>query len=147
MTIKLHTIKPARGARKKSKRVGRGNATQKGTTAGRGTKGQRARSGGRSRGAIRAFKQSLQKVPKLRGFKSMYPRAATVTLAALQRVSATEPVITPAVLAKRKIIKKAENGVKIVATGEIKNKIMVQGCLASRRATAAIEKAGGKLEF
>lgn len=147
MAIKLHTIKPARGSKKKSKRLGRGNASQKGTTGGRGTKGQRARSGGRSRGAIRAFKRSLQKVPKLRGFKSMYPKAETVTLHTLQKIAATGETITPAILAKRKVIKKATNGVKIVATGELKKSIMIKGCLASREAMVAIEKAGGKLEF
>ena len=83
MTSGLHTIKPAKGSHKRSKRLGRGNGSQKGTTAGRGMKGQRARSGGKRRGAIRAFKDALQKVPKLRGFKRQSPAVAIVNLSVL----------------------------------------------------------------
>ncbi|MCG2701107.1 50S ribosomal protein L15, partial [Candidatus Parcubacteria bacterium] len=46
MSLSLHTIKPAKGATKKRKRIGRGNASGTGTYSGRGLKGQKSRSGG-----------------------------------------------------------------------------------------------------
>jgi large subunit ribosomal protein L15 len=147
MVSGLHTIKSAKGARRKSKRVGRGNASQKGTTAGRGTKGQRARSGGKSGTARRGFKQSLQKVPKLRGFKSMRPKKEVVTLSTLNRISVDGDVVTPTYLKKKGVVDKPQFGVKVVATGEIKKKITLKGCLASKKAAELLEKAGGKLEF
>ena len=147
MTSGLHTIKPAKGSHKRSKRLGRGNGSQKGTTAGRGMKGQRARSGGKRRGAIRAFKDALQKVPKLRGFKSLVPKKEVVTLATLERISKDGDVIDPAFLDRKGVISKPVNGVKILATGQLTKKITVKDCFASKQATEAIEKAGGKLTF
>jgi large subunit ribosomal protein L15 len=147
MVSNLHTIKSPKGSRKKSKRVGRGNSSQKGTTAGRGMKGQRARSGGKSRGAIRAFKSSLQKVPKLRGFKSITPAKEVVTLSTLDRVATEGATVNPAFLKNKGVIRDTKNGVKILATGEISKKVNVVGCLASKKAVEAIEKAGGTLVF
>lgn len=108
MAINLNTIKPAKGSRQKSKRVGRGNATQKGTTAGRGMKGQRARSGGKKGLALRGFKQSLQKVPKIRGFNSIKAKRQTVTLSVLDRVCKDGDVVTPKFLKKLGVIAKPQ---------------------------------------
>src|SRR5260221_5276588 len=80
MSISLHTIAPSKGARTKSFRVGRGNASGRGTTAGRGTKGQRARTGGRNRLKLKGLKQMLLAFPKLRGTKSFREKPATVPL-------------------------------------------------------------------
>ncbi|HYE60103.1 MAG TPA: 50S ribosomal protein L15 [Candidatus Kapabacteria bacterium] len=147
MAITPHTIRAARGAKRTSKRVGRGNASQKGTTAARGTKGQRARSGGRNKTKIRGFKKALQKVPKLRGFKSMYARPQAVSLSLLQRVVEDGATVTPAYLAERNVIVDPMQAVKIVGTGEFTKKVTVIGCFASNSVLKAIEKAGGSVTF
>lgn len=147
MSLSPSTIKPAKGSNRKSKRVGRGNASGKGTTAARGTKGQKARSGGKSRRQIRAFKASLQKVPKLRGFKTLQKIKETVTLAMLEKVAENGKKITPIFLHKAGVVVNPSNGVKIVASGELKKKVEISNCLASKKAVEMIEKAGGSIKF
>ena len=147
MALTPSTIKAAHGAKRTSKRVGRGNASQKGTYSGRGLKGQRSRSGGKSGTQLRGFKQSLQKVPKIRGFKSMHPKKQVVTLATLERVCKNGDTVTPWSLEQIGVVDKPKHGVKIVATGELKKKLTVEECLASKAAVEAIEKAGGTITF
>lgn len=145
MSLSPNTIKAAKGSRRTSKRVGRGNSSQKGTYSSRGMKGQRARSGGKSKTALRGVRASLRKVPKLRGFKSMAVRKEVVTLATLERVCNAGDVVTPWSLNKIGVVDKPQNGVKIVATGELKKKLTIKDCIASKGALEAIEKAGGSL--
>lgn len=145
MGLSPNTIKAATGSRRTSKRVGRGNSSQKGTYSSRGMKGQRSRSGGKSGTALRGVRASLRKVPKLRGFNSMAKRKETVTLATLERVTKDGDTVTPWSLNKIGVVDKPENGVKIVARGELKKKLTIKNCLASKGALEAIEKAGGSL--
>jgi len=147
MAIELHTIEKYRGATKKSKRVGRGNSSQKGTYSSRGMKGQRSRSGGKSGLKTRGFKQSLQKIPKNRGFKSPHIKKETIILSTLDKNFIDKDIVTPAILKKKSLISSPKNGVKIVATGEITKKITVKNCLASKKAVELIEKAGGTVLF
>lgn len=148
MTLAPHTIAPPHGAKKAVRRLGRGHGTGRGKSAGRGTKGQRARTGGKSRTAVRAFKRELQKIPKSRGFKSFYEKPIVVTLATLERVSAAGDVVNLAYLVKKGLVRPTRSrGVKVLATGMLTKKITLQGCLASKSAVSAIEKAGGKVVF
>lgn len=147
MTITPQTIQSAPGSRHDYKRLGRGNASGKGTMSGRGGKGQTARSGGGSGSARRAFKMMLLKVPKHGGFQSIHPRKETVTLATIERVATVGDVITPAYLKKRGVIDQPGHGVKIVGGGAFTKKLKIQGCFASKTAIVAIEKAGGTITF
>lgn len=147
MILTPATIKSAPGSRRKSKRLGRGNASQKGTYAGRGLKGQRGRSSGKRATHRRGFKASLQKIPKLRGFKGLRKKKETITLAQLEKYGESGKILTPAYLKKQGAVNHPERGVKIVATGELKKKLEIRGCLASKKALEAIEKAGGKITF
>jgi len=147
MVLTPATIAPAKGATKTIKRVGRGNGSGRGTYSGRGGKGQTARSGGGSRTQFRGFKAYLQKVPKLRGFKSIYPKLETVTLKDLNRVIADGVEVTPSFLKKKGLVTQPSNGIKIVGTAEVKVKITVKNCLLSKGAIVIIEKAGGKVIF
>lgn len=147
MTLAPHTIKSSTGARKSSKRVGRGNSSGKGTTAGRGMKGQRARSGGKSGIARRAFRYQLQKMKKVRGFTTMHAPKQVVTLRTLSRIATENDIVTPYFLEEKGVIAQAGLGVKIVATGEVDKKLKIEGCLASKAAAEAIEKAGGSITF
>lgn len=147
MTLLPNTIKPAKGSHHTVKRVGRGNASGKGTYSARGGKGQTARSGSH-RTAIRAFKASLQKVPKLRGFNSLVSKKETVSLAALAEKVKEGEVITPRYLKILGLVGKPGNGVKLVAgKKDFDKKVTFQGCLASKKAVEMIEKAGGKIIF
>jgi large subunit ribosomal protein L15 len=142
-----NTIKPAKGSKHTVKRVGRGNSSGKGTYSARGGKGQTARSGTR-RTAIRAFKASLQKVPKLRGFSSLINKKETVSLKVLAEKIKDGEVINPRYLKTLGLIGKPANGVKLVAgKEEFNKKVTFQGCLASKKAIEMIEKAGGKIMF
>lgn len=147
MSLSAHTIKPSKQSRRTKKRVGRGNASGKGTFAARGLKGQRARSGGKGGTKLKGFKQSLLKIPKLRGFNSLQPKKEVVSLAILEKNTQEGDVVTPYYLKKKKLVAKPQNGVKIVATGELKKKITIKGCLASKKAVELIEKAGSKIIF
>lgn len=143
--IQANTVQSTKDAKRKKKRVGRGNASQKGTTAGRGMKGQRARSGGKSKTAIRGFRAALQKVPKLRGFNSIKAKKETVTLETLSRICADGEVVTPFTLEEKGVIASADNGVKVVATGAIDKKVNLSGCHVSKGAADAITKVGGSV--
>ncbi|MFH1286496.1 MAG: 50S ribosomal protein L15 [Candidatus Magasanikbacteria bacterium] len=145
MTLEAHTIKNTTNSKQTSKRVGRGNGSGKGTYAARGLKGQRSRSGGKSGTKRRGLKANIQKVPKVRGFKSIHAKAQTVTLSTLERIVEKGGIINLDVLLAKGVIKNIKDSVKIVATGEIKKPLEIHGCLATKTAIAAIEKAGGKL--
>lgn len=146
MVLHPGTIQPARGAKRISKRVGRGNASGRGTYSGRGGKGQTARSGGKSRTIIRGFRSALLKVPKLRGFKSLYPRAEVVNLDVLEKIAKDGEIITPAFLKAKGAVKDISTGVKVLGKGVLDKKINIQGCMASKKAAELIKKAGGTIQ-
>ncbi|MFA7314940.1 MAG: 50S ribosomal protein L15 [Candidatus Magasanikbacteria bacterium] len=146
MTLSPSTLSSKR-VKKNVKRLGRGNASGKGSYSTRGIKGQRARSGG-TRGIMRrAFKAQLQKVPKLRGFKSQAFKPETVTLAQLQKFAVEGTEVTPFFLKKLRVIRSTKKGAKIVAGGELTKKITIKNCLATKKAVEMIEKVGGKFIF
>ncbi len=148
MELNPTTIKSAKGARKRpGKRGGRGNASGKGTTAGRGGKGQTARSGGAHRTQMRGMRHLLLKIPKVRGFHSMYAVKETVTLRDLDRVALENKEITPAYLKEMGVVGNPKKGVKIVASGNVTKKLIISGCLVSKKAIELIEKAGGTIKF
>jgi len=91
------------------------------------------------------MRASLLKIPKIRGFHSIKPKAETVNLRDLDRVGLENKEITPAYLNEMGVIGKPQNGVKIVASGEVTKKLTIVGCKASKKATELIEKAGGKI--
>lgn len=147
MVIAPHTIKRSSGATKSKKRVGRGNGSGKGTYSARGMKGQRARSGGKSGTQRLGFKPSLLKVPKLRGFKSMYPASQTVTVGTLERAFDAGASVSPQILQQKGIVASASRSVKIVMSGKLTKALIVSGCLATGNSVVAIEKAGGTISF
>lgn len=146
MALTPSTIRPARGSQKTTKRVGRGAGSGKGTTAARGQKGQKARSGGTRGIARRALRAMVLKVPKLRGFRSMYGRPETITLATLNGKFSDGDVVTPEIL-KQKKLTRGGSEVKVLATGELTKKITLKGCLATKRVVEMVEKVGGKVVF
>ncbi len=142
--IQLHTLSDNSRSRK-GKRVGRGDASGKGKSAGRGTKGQRSRAGGRRGMLRRSFKDTVQKMKKLRGFKSHTAPLETVTLSTLERVAMPGATITPTFLRKRGVVNQPKNGVKIVASGTLTKKLVIRGCLVTKNAVEIIQSKGGSI--
>lgn len=142
MTITLSNLKPAKGATKKRKDIGRGG--KRGTYSGRGMKGQKARSGGRHGLKALGMRQTLRRVPKLRGFKSLKAKMAVVNVSDLDRVFKDGDLVTPGMLIKAGLISSAKGGVKILGQGELSKKLNVSAQAFSTTAKTAIEKAGGQ---
>ena len=143
--MKPHDLKPAEGARKRAKRVGRGQASGRGKTAGRGTKGTRAR------GTVHAFFEGGQmplarRVPKLKGFK---PPARTVYGAVnVSDLSAPGgPEVGPDELRAAGLLRKRHKLVKVLGFGEIDKAITVRAQAFSKTARTKIEEAGGTAEL
>lgn len=143
--LTLQSLHPAKGARKHSPRVGRGNASGHGTYSGRGGKGQRARSGSRAGLKRLGFKQTLQRIPKTGGFRSIRVKPAVVTLEQLQKSFDEGAVVSPEKIFKKGLVEGIRAGVKIVATGTLKKKLTVRECKVTAGAKAAIEAAGGSV--
>ena len=145
MVLAIHTIKPAAGSTHRKKRLGRGNASGHGTYSTKGQKGQRARSGGRKGLKLKGFKKLLLSIPKLRGFKSPYPKPAILNLKDLNKIS--DERITPKILLEKGLVSDIKNGVKILGEGEINRRVIVEGCELSKSAKEKIEKAGGSIKL
>lgn len=144
MTLSLHTIKPAKGSKRKKVRIGRGG--KRGTYSGKGQKGQRARSGGRHNLKRLGMRQLMEQTPKLRGFKSIYKKPEIVNLRALVRKFKDGENVTPEVLLEKRMVAKIINGVKILGKGEIKIKLNISNCAVSASVKEAVEKAGGTIK-
>jgi len=139
--MQLQDLKP-KHINKSRKRVGRGG--KRGTTSGKGTKGQKSRSGRRIRPEARDF---IKKIPKLRGykFKSRFFYAVT-NIGDLDKRFNDGDKVSPAILLKYKMASKVDGKlpkIKILGDGELKKKLVIEGCKVSSTAKAKIEKAGG----
>lgn len=143
--MNLNNIKPAEGATKDRKRVGRGIGSGSGKTCGRGHKGQKSRSGGFHKvgfegGQLPIFKR----LPKF-GFNSKIADSrAELCLYHLNAIDAKD--IDLAYLIDNGYVKRGVTKVKIINTGELDKEINLKGLHVTKGAQAAIEKAGGKVE-
>jgi len=146
MPLSLHTIRPAKGAIKKKKRIGRGNASGHGSYSTRGLKGQRSRTGGRNKLKRLGFKKILAQTPKLRGFKSAKPKNQVVNLNEINRHFSAGAKINAVSLLKAGLVNIATAPIKILGQGELRLKnLEFQGVKLSDSAKAQIEKLGGKI--
>jgi large subunit ribosomal protein L15 len=149
--MQLNELK--RDTKNKSKiRVGRGG--KRGKTSGRGHKGQKAHGG---HGIRPEMRDVIKKLPKLRGHGKNRARTVNdgvvksiaVNLAILESTFKTGDIVSPKVLADRKIVRNNKGKpkpVKILGNGEITKKLSISGCAVSKSAMEKIEKAGGKIE-
>jgi large subunit ribosomal protein L15 len=143
--MRLNTLKPAPGAHRLAKRVGRGASAGQGKTCGRGTKGQRARKGGYHKVGFEGGQMPLQRrMPKV-GFRSRLKRSrAEVRLGELAKVEGE--LVDLEALLQAGVIAPGTERAKVVLSGEIKRAVTLKGVTATRGARAAIEAAGGKVE-
>ncbi|MDY0075022.1 MAG: 50S ribosomal protein L15 [Acholeplasmataceae bacterium] len=142
----LNELKPVEGARKNRKRVGRGPGSGTGKTSGKGSKGQLARSGGGPRPGFEGGQiPFFQRLPK-RGFNNVNRKEyAVVNLYDLNQFNDGE-IITPEVLVARNVLKKLNDGVKVLGSGTLEKKLTVKAHVFSKAAEAAIVAAGGTVE-
>ena len=133
-------------------RVGRGIGSGKGKTSGRGVKGQKSRSGV----AIKSFEGGrmplYRRLPK-RGFNPV--QKINIAILNLEKIQSfidkktidTKSVLNSSLLKKLKLINKNSNKLKILGTGEIKDKINIEADLASKSALEKLEKIGGSIQL
>ncbi len=150
--MRLNQLSDNPGARKARMRVGRGIGSGKGKTSGRGVKGQKARTGVAVKGFEGGQMPLHRRLPK-RGFKNVLRlRFVAVNLGRLQaaidagKLDAKNTIDTAALLASG-VIRRGRDGVRLLATGEIKSAITISVAGASASAVAAVEKAGGKVNL
>ena len=126
-------------------RVGRGMGSGKGKTSGRGHKGQKARSGGGVRRGFEGGQTPLyRRLPK-RGFTNIHAKNYTeVTLTMLNKSTSTD--VTAETLLEDGIISKINDGIVILATGNLEKKLTVKAKRFTKAAKEKIEALGGKAE-
>ncbi|MDE0942047.1 MAG: 50S ribosomal protein L15 [Alphaproteobacteria bacterium] len=148
--MKLNELRDNAGARHKSKRLGRGIGSGKGKTAGRGHKGQKSRSGVAIKGFEGGQMPLYRRLPK-RGFNNIFAKNyQVINLGRLQtaidagKLDAAKP-IGEAELLTSGVVRRARDGVRLLAQGELKAKIDITVAGASAAAVTAVEAAGGKV--
>ena len=143
--MRLNDLKPADGAKRPAKRVGRGIGSGFGKTAGRGHKGQKARAGGFHKGGFEGGQMPLQRrLPKI-GFRSQKALARDeIRLNELRRVEGD--LVDMKSLRAAGLIGAAIRQVKIIASGTLDRPLTVRGVGVTKGARAAIEAAGGTVE-
>lgn len=146
--MQLKDLRPAEGAKKNRKRIGRGNSSGYGTTAGRGTKGQLSRSGGGKGAGFEGGQNPLaMRLPKLPGFRNINRvEYVPINVSRLEEKFEANDVVDGASLVEKGIIKKADQRVKVLGDGEITKPLTVKVDKVSASAKAKIEAAGGKVD-
>ncbi len=143
MTLKLHDLRPAPGAKKAKNRVGRGEGS-KGKTAGRGTKGTGARKNVPA--SFEGGQMPLHmRLPKLKGFKNPFKvEFQVVNVATIGKLFPEGGDVTVASLVERGAVRKGQP-VKVLGEGSIKVKVDVTADKFSASAQEKIEAAGGSV--
>jgi large subunit ribosomal protein L15 len=150
--IGLHSLKPAKGARKQRKRIGRGEGAGTGKTAGRGHKGAGARSGNKRRVRFEGGQNPIHmRMRKLRGptmkksmpFEKFRTRTQPVNLRDLEERFAEGAEVTPDSLRDAGLATRRDVPVKVLGDGELSKALMVHAHRFSKSAREKIEAAGG----
>ncbi|MFN3752164.1 MAG: 50S ribosomal protein L15 [Thiobacillus sp.] len=142
--MELNTIKPAEGAKKDKRRVGRGIGSGLGKTAGRGHKGQKSRAGGFHKVGFEGGQMPMHRRLPKRGFVSLTKAdTARVRLYELATVGADE--IDLLVLKQAGVVGASAKAARIYLAGEITRPVKLRGVAVTKGARAAIEAAGGSI--
>ena len=142
--MELNTIKPADGAKKDKRRLGRGIGSGLGKTAGRGHKGQKSRAGGFHKVGFEGGQMPMHRRLPKRGFVSLTKAdTARVRLYELAAVGVDE--IDLLVLKQAGVVGASAKAARVYLAGEISKAVKLRGIAVSRGARAAIEAAGGTI--
>lgn len=145
--MKLHELRPAKGATRDKKRKGRGTGSGLGKTAGRGSKGQKSRSGGGTRPGFEGGQMPLyRRLPK-RGFTNVFAKVYNEVNVDKLNIFENGTVVTPELLKETGVVRKIEkNGVKVLGNGSLEKSLVIRAQKFTKSATEKIEAAGGKAE-
>lgn len=145
--MKLHTLKPAPGSRHRKKRVGRGPGSGLGKTAGRGQDGQNSRSGGGVRPGFEGGQMPLQRRLPKRGF-SNYPFKKEYAIINVEDLNVFDngTEVTPELLLEKRMIRKLNDGLKVLGRGKLEKSLTVKAHKISKSAQEQILSNGGKVE-
>ncbi len=148
--MKLNQLSDNAGARKAAKRVGRGIGSGTGKTSGAGHKGQKARSGVAIKGFEGGQMPLHRRLPK-RGFNNIFrKKLVAVNVGRLQAAIDAGKLdakseINAEVLKASGVVTNPRDGIRLLASGELKTKVTIAVSGASKAAIAAVEKAGGSV--
>ena len=143
--MRLHDLKPNRGAVKRRKRIGCGESSGHGKTSCKGNKGQKARSGSGIRPGFEGGQMPLfRRLPK-KGFSNaaFKTKFEVVNLSSLEKAFEDGAVVDEATLREKGLVNRTCDAVKILGNGDISLKLTVQVSHVSGSAREKIEKAGG----
>ena len=146
--MRLHDLKPLKGARKRRKRVGCGESSGHGKTSCRGNKGQKARSGSAIRPGFEGGQMPLHRRLPKKGFGNGMHKLdiITVNVSELQRCFETGAVVNEETLREKRLVRgHGYDGIKILGEGELTHKLTVHVDKISAGAKEKIEKAGGSV--
>lgn len=149
--MQLHELKPT-SPRKVARRIGRGG--KRGKMSGRGHKGQTARTGNSTRSEMLEF---IKKYPKLRGHGKNRARTVNaervlpivVNVSALEKAFVAGATVSPKTLVTMGVItsvRKRAPQIKLLGTGNLTKKLIVEDCQVSQSAKEKIEAAGGSVK-
>ncbi|ABX09592.1 50S ribosomal protein L15 [Prochlorococcus marinus] len=147
MTIKLDSLKPNKGSRRRKLRKGRGIAAGQGASCGFGMRGQKSRSGRPTRPGFEGGQMPLyRRVPKLKHFPLVNPKSySIVNVASLNQLKDGSKVNLD-VLVKEGILTSPKYPLKVLGNGNLKVKLNVQAAAFTMSAKSKIEGAGGTCE-
>ncbi|EQB86038.1 large subunit ribosomal protein L15 [Clostridium punense] len=144
--MRLHELRPAEGSKKSPKRIGRGTGSGWGKSAGKGQKGQNSRSGGGVRPGFEGGQMPLyRRLPK-RGFTNIFAKEYTCINVDRLNIFENGTEVTPELLLQTGMVKKVNDGIKILGNGNLEKNLTVKANKISKAAAEKIEAAGGKVE-
>jgi len=144
--MKLHSLKPSKGATKSKKRSGRGHGSGLGRTAGRGEKGYHARSGSKNRSWFEGGQMPIHRRLPKRGFSNSLFRKTyqVVNLQAINELGLE--TVDAQILHEKGLVRSALQPIKILGDGNIGSSVKVTASCFSKSAKEKIEQAGGSIE-
>lgn len=144
--MQLNTIKPAAGAHRDRKRIGRGPGSGHGKTATKGHKGQKARSGGSIKPGFEGGQMPMQRRLPKRGFLPLTRKEfVVINISQLEDFEAGS-IIDPAAIVSRGLVSNIRDGIKILAKGALTKSLTVKAHKFSAAAREQIIAAGGSVE-